>query len=367
MPEHKRQHFLAQQQMRRWSKTDKSISALDKQGPRIIGRVSIKNTGQEDHYYEKNPVGVEAALGKLEAQMKEATDRIYERQRLPTLEEEDRFTLMAYASTQLVRKEQAAGPGRKMMKKVAENTLKMLEKQGELPPRPKELEGVELKIVVEDQWPRQMAIAAGMEVWPALADLEVMLLKSSRRRILLPDEGALRTNRIAARIGSAYAIGSMGTCVVLPVGPEYCVVWFDWVVFRRTSPGKVHEMTEEEELELGAKTILQSERLTYFEEGEAAANWCVECARHAWKVQKTGDRWRPVPGLETPNADKWDETELDAMGVPPRPHVLRVHQRQRIYDNEEEGRATPDEVYKAIMTELEKLCPGIIGSLNEGQ
>ena len=367
MPEHKRQHFLAQQQMRRWSKTGKSISALDKKAPRIMERVSIKNTGQGDHYYEKDPVGVEAALGKLEAQMKEATDRIYERQRLPTFEEEDRFTLMAYASTQLVRKEQAAGPGRKMMKKVAENTLKILEKQGKLPPRPKELEGVELEVVVEDQWPRQMAVAAAMEVWPALADLEVMLLQSSRKRILLPDEGALQNNRIAARTGSAYAIGSMGTCVMLPVGPEHCVVWFDWAVFRRTSRGKIHEMTEEEELELGAKAILQSERLTYFEEGEAATRWCIECAMHAWKVQQSGDRWRPIPGLETPNGDKWDEMEPDVMGVPPRPHVAHVDQRQRMRDNEKEGRTTPEGFYEAIMTELEKQCPGIVDSLNEGR
>ena len=97
MPEHKRQHFLAQQQMRRWSKSGKSISALDKKGPRIIERVSIKNTGQQDHYYEKDPVGVEATLGKLESLMKEATDRIYEKKKLPTLEEVDRFTLMTYA------------------------------------------------------------------------------------------------------------------------------------------------------------------------------------------------------------------------------------------------------------------------------
>ena len=118
MPKHKRQHFLAQQQMRRWSKTGKSLSALDKKIPKIMKRLSIKNTGQQDHYYEKQPVGVEAALGKLEAQMKKAIDRIHEKQELPTLENEDRFTLMAYATTQLVRKEQAAGPAREAMRTI---------------------------------------------------------------------------------------------------------------------------------------------------------------------------------------------------------------------------------------------------------
>ena len=367
MPEHKRQHFLAQQQMRRWSKTGKSISALDKKAPRIIERVSIKNTGQQDHYYERDPVGVEDALGKLEAQMKEATDGIYEKQKLPTLEEDERFTLMMYASTQLVRKEQAAGPVRKMMKKIAEDTLKIMEKKGQVPGRPAKLEGVELEAVVEDQWPRQMAVAVGIEVWPALADLQVMLLKSNRKRILLPDEGVLQDNRLAAATGGRHAIGSMGTSVMLPVGPEYCVVWFDMGVFRRTSRGKIHEMSEEEELELGAKAILQSERLTYFEEGQAATRWCIECAKHAWEVQHSGDRWRPIPGLATPNGDKWDEMEPDVMGVPPRPHIARVHERQRMHDNEEEGRATANEVYKAIMTELEAQCPGILDSLYEGR
>ena len=95
MPERKRQHFLAQQHMRRWSNTGKSVSALDKNVPKIIELVSIRNTGQQDHYYEKKPVGVEAALGELEGKMKEATDSIHEREELPTLEEEHRFTLRA--------------------------------------------------------------------------------------------------------------------------------------------------------------------------------------------------------------------------------------------------------------------------------
>ena len=128
MPQHKRQHFLAQQQIRRWSKTGKSVRVLDKKIPKIIKRLSIKNTGQQDHYYEKQPVGVEAALARLEAQMKKATDRIHEKQELPTLEDEDRFTLMAYATTQLVRKEQTAGPARKALRKIAQDTLKIFEK-----------------------------------------------------------------------------------------------------------------------------------------------------------------------------------------------------------------------------------------------
>ena len=118
MPQNKRQHFLAKQHMQRWSKTGRSLSVLDKQIPKVIELVSIRNTGQQDHYYEKEPVGVEAALGILEGQMSQVTDRIHQRQSLPTLEEEDRFTLRTYASTQLVRKEQAAGPLRNMLKEM---------------------------------------------------------------------------------------------------------------------------------------------------------------------------------------------------------------------------------------------------------
>ena len=367
MPKHKRQHFLAQQQMRRWSKTGKSVSALDKKIPKIIKRLSIKNTGQQDHYYEKQPVGVEAALGKLEAQMKKAIDRIHEKQELPTLENEDRFTLMAYATTQLVRKEQAAGPAREAMRTIVRDTLEIMEKEGKVPPRPAELEGIELKAVVEDQWPRQMAVATGMETWPMLADLEVMLLKSNRRRMLLLDEGALQNNRIAVATGSPSGIGSMGTCLMLPVGPEYCVVWYDWGVYRRIGPGKIHEMTEEEELELGARSILSSERLTYFEEGKATTKWCIECAKHAWEVQQAGGGWRPIPGLETPKDHKWDELEPQIMGIPARPHIRRVLERARARDNEEEERTPPDEVYRAIVTELEKQFPGKLESLNEGR
>ena len=219
MPQHKRQHFLAQQQMRRWSKTGKSVSALDKKIPKIIERVSIKNTGQQDHYYEKQPVGVEDALGKLEGQMKEVTDRIHENQELPTLEEGGRFILMAYASTQLVRKVQAAEPMREMMREMAKKTLAIMEKTGQVPPRPAELDGIEIDVAVEDQWPRQMAVKAGMETWPMLADLEVMLVKSGRERILLPDQGVLADNRIAAATSSPNAIGSMGACV-MPRAPR---------------------------------------------------------------------------------------------------------------------------------------------------
>ena len=92
MPEHKKQHFLAQQQMRKWSTNEKSVSAFDKKTNKIIAWVSVKNTGQQDHYYEKQPVGIEAALGTLETQMNEATNRIHQNQELPTLEEADRFT-----------------------------------------------------------------------------------------------------------------------------------------------------------------------------------------------------------------------------------------------------------------------------------
>ena len=109
--------------------------------------------------------------------------------------------------------------------------MTILEKEGEVPPRPAELEGIELEVVVEDQWPRQMAVATGMETWPMLADLEIMLLKSSRKRILLPDIGALQDNRIAVATASPSGIGSMGTCVMLPVAPGYCVVWYDWGVY----------------------------------------------------------------------------------------------------------------------------------------
>ena len=112
MPEQKRQHYLAQQQMRRWSATGKTISALDKKIPKIIKRASIRTTAQEKHYYEQTPVGVEDALAQLEGQMKAVVDRIYDNQELPALEDSDRFILMVYASTQLVRKEQLAGPAR---------------------------------------------------------------------------------------------------------------------------------------------------------------------------------------------------------------------------------------------------------------
>ena len=367
MPERKRQHFLAQQHMRRWSNTGKSVSALDKKVGKIIERVSIRNTGQQDHYYEKEPLGVEAALGELEGRMKEATDRIHEKEKLPTLEEEDRITLMAYATTQLVRKEQAAGPARKMMSKAVQDTLKTMEKRGKLPPRPPGLEAVELKAVVEAQWPRQMAVGVGIGTWPMLGDLEVMLLKSNRRRILLPDDGALQDNRISAATGSPSGTGSMGTYVMLPVGPEYCVVWFDWVVFRRTTPGKIHDMTEEEEFEFGANAILRSERLTYYEEGDAGSEWCIQCANHARTVQEAGRGWRPIPGLETPREDDWGGNEPRWMGIPPRPHIARVLQRQQIRENDGEERATPDDTFRAIMRELEELCPGKVESLNEGR
>ena len=58
MPERKRQHFLAQQHMRRWSNTGKSVSALDKNVPKIIERVSIRNTGAAGSPLRKrNPSG----------------------------------------------------------------------------------------------------------------------------------------------------------------------------------------------------------------------------------------------------------------------------------------------------------------------
>ena len=353
--------------MRRWSKNGKSVRAFDKKTLKIIERVSIKNTGQQDRYYETQPAGIEAALGSLEAEMKEATDRIHEKQELPTLEEADRLTLMIYATTQLVRKEQAAGPAREMLKMIAQGTFEILEREGELPPRPAELEGVELKAVVEDQWPRQMAVATGMETWPMLADLEVMLLKSTRRRILLPDDGALRENRIAVASGSPSGTASMGTCVMLPVGPEYCVVWYDWGVYHRIGPGKIHEVTEDEELEFGAKSILSSERLTYFEEDDATSMWCIDCANRTLKVQQAGGGWRSIPGLETPRDHKWSELEPQIMGIPARPHIGRVLERARVRDSQDKGRTPPDEIYKAIMNELEKHWPGIVETLNAGR
>ena len=236
--------------------------------------------------------------------MKEATDSIHEREELPTLEEEHRFTLMAYATTQLVRKEQAAGPAREMMRNMVQGTLEILEKEGKVPPRPPELEGVELKAVVEDQLPRQMAV--GTE-WKhgRCSGTGSDAPQVKPETVLLPDEGALQDNRIAAATGSPSGPDPWGTCVMLPVGPEYCVVWFDWVVFRRTTPGKIHEMTEEEELELGAKSILRSERLTYYEEGEAGTEWCIQCANHARRLQQAAGGWRPVPGLNTPREDDW--------------------------------------------------------------
>ena len=365
MPQHKRQHFLAKQQLQRWSETGRSVSALDKRIPKIIETVSIRNTGQQDHYYEKEPVGVEDALGILEGQMSQVTDRIHERQVLPTLEEEDRFTLMAYASTQLVRKEQAAGPMRNMLREILQRNLEMLEKDGKLPPRPAELEGVEFNVVVEDQWPRQMAVMTGMQTWPMLADLEVMLLKSNRNRILLPDQGVFHENRIAVSTGSPFGIGSMGACVLLPIGPEYCVVWFDWGVYRRTSPGKVHELTEDDELEFGARAILRSERLTYFH--EETADWCIQCAKHAWEVQQRGLGWRPVPGLETPQGHKWDEMEPQLMGIPPRPHIGRVDRRRLFREGEGDGAENPDELYTAIMNELADEYGGLLEKLSEGR
>ena len=158
----------------------------------------------------------------------------------------------------------------------------------------------------------------------------------------------------------------MGTCVMLPVGPEYCVVWFDWGVFRRTTPGKIHEMTEEEELALGARSILQSERLTYYEEGEAGTAWCLRCAIHAATLQQAGSAWMPVPGLRTPREDDWGDEPL-VMGVPPRPYIGNVRQRQQILGNDEDGGAAPDETFRAIMEELERLLPGKMESLNEGR
>ena len=365
MPLHKRQHFLAQQHIRRWSATGKSVSAFDKKRFEVLDRVSIRSTGQEDYYYEREPVGVEGALAGLEEQMKEVVDRIHDRQALPTLEEGDRVVLMAYASTQLVRKDQVAGPARKMLSQVLERMVPALEKSGRVPPRPPELEGLKLKAEVENQWPRQMAVKAGAQSWPVLVDLEVMLLKSPRRRILLPDQGALLANRVAAVSGKPNALASIGACVLLPIGPEFCVVWFDWGVYRRTGRGKIHELTEEEELRLGARAIIQSERLTYLEEG--AADWCVECAKHAWAVRQANGVWIPIPGLETPQAHKWDGMESALMApVPPRPHVGRAMDRQALRSEEDDGAAEADGLFRAILTELDAEYEDILEKLNEG-
>ena len=251
------------------------------------------------------------------------------------------------------------------MTELAQYTLEILERNGQLPPRPEELEGIDLKVEVEGQWPRQMAVATGFETWPMLADLEVMLMKSSRNRILLPDEGLLWVNRIASTSESPHGLGSMGACLLLPVGPEYCVVWFDWGVYRRSSSGKIHEMSEDEELDFGATAILVSERLTYYKEG--AADWCIRCAQHAWNVQQADSGWIPIPGLDTPHGIKWDAMKPRLMGIPPRPHIERVVRRRQHRGNEEHWAKDANELYRDIVAELDNQYAGILQGLNEGR
>ena len=324
--ETRRQHYVPQGMQRRWASKPGWVCRMALSNGKVK-EVAIKSNWQEPWFYDEGrgdrEEGVEDVLGELDDTwckvarvIEEAGDRV------AAQGSEDRELLDYLITLQFRRTEDQSEPVRVMHEALLRRFVEQMEAAGAF----EGLEGgsipvADLVIDVDKRYARQRSLALAEASAKELRDLSMVVLESSRGRVLLPSTGVWMQNPYA-EAGWPNGMGSLGAVAVAPVSPKRAVMLADLKFCRWTGrTGPVQKMTEEEEGMLAQATIANAGKEVVFRKDVKEWLWAQWTKRgvRVWRGEENG---RNLPGLQTQQGLhevlRRGEEQIRLYGMPPR-------------------------------------------------
>lgn len=225
MPENKKHHYVPRFYLKRFSSNSKSINLWNISSEKKVLAANLKNQCYRDYFYGEEP-GPEKALGTIEGQAAEIFRRIESSGCPPPPKSVDHLNLIMYIAVQHLRTKQSVSKLQDMTDKMTQEAFGPVAEQ----------DGVDLtKIKIGFSEPGLLAVQTALEGYPLLIDLAYkLIINHTASEFITSDNPVVTYNQLFRRenVTGNSGFGSKGLLVFLPLSPRYCLVLYDYDIYR---------------------------------------------------------------------------------------------------------------------------------------
>ncbi|MBO1361046.1 MULTISPECIES: DUF4238 domain-containing protein [Acetobacteraceae] len=230
MPLNKSHHFVPQFLLRFFSVDGSSVGLYNLRSGRIVTGASLKHQACRDWFYGRDGKS-EHALGQIEGGASSVLRRMIATGRPPKRYSADHRVLATFLLIQSARTAQAAVAANEMANKVGKLMLRNTLTDPEL------LAALD-DLTIELTEPAAEALRPAALETPVILDLKIKLLHNvSSTPFVLGDHPAVKHNGLysGAEI-SVLGLANLGLQFVMPISPDYAVVFYDEKTYSLGSP-----------------------------------------------------------------------------------------------------------------------------------
>ena len=224
MPQNKKQHYVPQFYLRRFSKDGKSINLWNISNEKKIESANLKKQCYKDYFYGKDK-DVEKSLSFIEGQASRILHGIEGKLLLPPPGSQDHLTLVLFVLMQHARTLHSADSINEMVDNIAKYVLDHSE-------MPKQINPNEFTVGLEDA--ARLSLSVATSCYPILLDLQckVFANKTTHEFVTSDNPVVLYNPFLAFRKHlSNTGLSAKGLQIIFPVGPEFIVFFYDDAVY----------------------------------------------------------------------------------------------------------------------------------------
>jgi hypothetical protein len=230
MPQNKSHHFVPQFLLRCFSVDGSSVALYHLRSGRIVTGASLKHQACRDWFYGRDGKA-EHVLGQIEGGASRVLRRVIETARPPKRYSDDHRVLATFLLIQSARTAQAAAEANEMANKVGKLMLRNALTD------PKLLDALD-DLTIELTEPAAEALRPALLETPVILDLKIKLLYNvSSTPFVLGDHPAVKHNGLYSGADvSVLGLANLGLQFVMPISPEYAVVFYDEKTYSLGNP-----------------------------------------------------------------------------------------------------------------------------------
>ena len=225
MPQNKKQHYVPQFYLRRFSKDGKSINIWNISNEKKIESANLKNQCYRDYFYGKD-VDFERSLSFIEGQASCILHSIEDKLLLPPPGSQDHLTLVLFVLMQHARTLHSADSTNEMVDNIAKHILGHSEMAEQIDP-------TEFTVGLEDA--ARLSLSVATSCYPILLDLQckVLVNKTTHEFVTSDNPVVLYNPFLAFRKNlSNTGLSAKGLQIIFPIGPEFMLFFYDDVVYK---------------------------------------------------------------------------------------------------------------------------------------
>lgn len=231
MAEKKRQHYVPQLYLRKFSNNGKTIAIFSLNKNRVVTKNGpISSQCYEDYMYSKN-IEIEDALGLMESKAKEVIDILMELRMVPKKTSPDYATLLVFTLYQSVRTQFASDKYNDMVDKIGKIMLEVAIDNGDI--QKADMPDLD-KISIMSKEPALEYLQAATDIIPAVFDLECkVLINQTSREFITSDNPVVLYNKYYLKDQESYiGFGSKGLLIIMPISPKYSLLYYDSKMYK---------------------------------------------------------------------------------------------------------------------------------------